>query len=63
MCYYNSCGGGKMILGAKALAEKLGVSRETLYRYMKKGMPYHQLSQKKRVFDLNEVENWLKGVK
>lgn len=50
-----------MIVGVNAMAREIGVSRETLYRYMKNGLPYHQISKKKRAFDLEEVKKWLKG--
>ncbi len=49
----------KYIIGVKKLAEELGISRETLYRYMKKGLPYHNISEKKRMFEVEEVKNWL----
>ena len=51
----------KYIIGVNKLAEELGISRETLYRYMKKGLPYHCISERKRGFDLEEVKIWLKG--
>lgn len=50
----------KYIIGVNKLAEELGISRETLYRYMKKGLPYHLISQRKRAFDVDEVKIWLK---
>lgn len=49
------------IIGVKKLAEELGISRETLYRYMKKGLPYHTISTKKRAFIIEEVKAWLEG--
>lgn len=50
----------KVIIGVKKMAEVLGVSRETLYRYMKDGLPYIQLSSKKRAFDVEKVNKWIK---
>lgn len=50
----------KYIIGVNKLAIELGISRETLYRYMKKGLPYHSISERKRGFDLEEVRVWLK---
>lgn len=51
----------KYIIGVKKLADELGISRETLYRYMKKGLPYHAISEKKRMFQIEEVKKWLEG--
>ena len=39
------------------LREILGVSRSAIYRYIEKGMPYHQVGPKKR-FILSEVVKW-----
>lgn len=39
------------------VSEVLGVSRPTVYTYIKKGMPYHQIGPKKR-FILSEVVKW-----
>ena len=50
----------KYIIGVNKLADELGISRETLYRYMKKGLPYHCISERKRGIDLEEVRLWLK---
>lgn len=50
----------KYIIGVNKLADELGISRETLYRYMKKGLPYHCISERKRAFDVEEVKVWLK---
>lgn len=49
----------KYIIGVKKLADELGISRETLYRYMKNGLPYHIISERKRAFDVEEVKIWL----
>lgn len=49
-----------MIFGAKNLAEKLGVSRMTIYAYIKKGMPCHRISKNKLAFDYEEVIGWIK---
>lgn len=49
-----------IIIGTKKMADMLGVSRETLYRYMKDGLPYIQLSSKKRAFEIDKVNEWIK---
>jgi predicted DNA-binding transcriptional regulator AlpA len=35
-------------------------SRATLYRYIKKGLPSHKVSEKLYGFKLEEVNNWIK---
>ena len=49
-----------MIIGANNLSNKLGVSRETIYKYCKDGMPYIQISERKRAFKMEDIEKWLK---
>lgn len=48
-----------IIIGVKKLAEYLGVSSRTIYRYIDKGMPHSTISPKKKTFDIYEVKNWL----
>lgn len=51
---------GQDILNGKQLCEKLGISTTLLYRLIKNGMPYHQLSTaSKKYYNLNEVKDWL----
>lgn len=49
-----------IIIGVTNLAQKLGLTRETIYKYCAMGMPYNQKGDK-RYFDLQEVNNWLMG--
>ena len=48
-----------IIIGVKKLAEHLGVSSRTIYRYMDKGMPHGTIGHKKKTFDIDEVKKWL----
>lgn len=47
-----------IIFGVKKLAEELGVSRTTIYRWMDSGMP-HGTKPNKQIFDLDTVKAWL----
>lgn len=49
-----------IIIGATNLAKELGISRITVYTYIKEGMPHHRKSERKIIFDLDEVKEWLK---
>ena len=50
-----------MIMGVRNLADELKISRNTVYGYIKRGLPAPTLSEKKLVFDLHEVKSWLKS--
>ncbi|MEK1378053.1 helix-turn-helix domain-containing protein [Limosilactobacillus fermentum] len=51
---------GKNILNGKQLCEKLGISTTLLYRLLKQGMPYHQLSTgSRKYYNIDEVQQWL----
>ncbi|HIZ53089.1 MAG TPA: helix-turn-helix domain-containing protein [Candidatus Enterococcus avicola] len=43
----------------KQLADRLGKSTTTIYRYMEKGLPYHYTPTGSLEFDIREVEKWL----
>lgn len=46
-----------------AVAEHLGVTRESIYRWMsKKGLPSHQVGRMWR-FQLSEIDEWVKSGK
>lgn len=49
-----------MVIGATNLAKELGISRITVYVYIKQGMPHYRKSANKIVFDIEEVKEWLK---
>ena len=51
------------IYNVSDLARNFNISRMTVYRYIKKGMPCKKSPTGRYVFDYEEVENWLKGVK
>lgn len=51
----------KIIYGVDKMAAYLGVSRFTVYKLINKGMPYIQISEKKRAFYLEDVTTWLKN--
>ena len=51
---------GKIILNGKQLCQELGISTTLLYRLLKQGMPYHQLSTASlKYYNLDEVKEWL----
>lgn len=51
---------GHEILNGKQLCEQLGISTTLLYRLLKTGMPYHQLTTASRkYYNLQEVQEWL----
>ena len=43
----------------KQLADRLGKSTTTIYRYMEKGLPYRYTPTGSLEFDIREVEKWL----
>ena len=51
-----------MIIGTVNIAKELRVSRDTIYRYCRKGMPYIKLNNRRRAYELNEVISWLKNI-
>ncbi|WP_278838540.1 helix-turn-helix transcriptional regulator [Ligilactobacillus agilis] len=51
---------GKDILNGKQLCAALGISTTLLYRLIRSGMPYHQLSTgSRKYYNLEEVKHWL----
>ena len=51
----------EIIRSGKELAKVLGVSQNTICNYLKRGMPYIQMANGRKGYDLKEVENWLLG--
>lgn len=47
------------MIDSKELCDKLGIHINTLYKYIKKGMPHIKL-ERKLLFNYDEVINWLK---
>jgi len=47
-------------LTAGELMEKLNISRSTLYRWRKDGMPHEKLGHKTIRYDFDEVKEWLR---
>lgn len=54
----NICYPTLKLITIKELSKEIGVSRSTIYRLLKKGLPYYQVGGSKR-FDLSEVRDWL----
>lgn len=46
------------LLTIKEMSKKLKVSRQTIYEWRKKGMPYKTIGAVIR-FDINEVADWI----
>ncbi len=44
----------------KELSEYLKIHENTVYNFIKKGMPYYKLGSREFRFDINEVKDWLK---
>ena len=51
----------EIIRSGKELAKVLGVSQNTICNDLKRGMPYIQMANGRKGYDLKEVENWLLG--
>lgn len=51
------------IFGVTDLSKKFNISRQTIYKYIAKGMPCRKSPIGKYVFEYEEVEKWLKGEK
>jgi len=49
-----------MWLNARQMSQLLFVSRGTLNRYMKDGLPYYRLGKRVLRFDEKEVNEWIK---
>lgn len=47
------------LITAKQLQEKLNVSRSTVYRWRKEGMPHKKIGHKTIRYDLDKVMEWL----
>ena len=60
-CLHNIKEVNQMIIGVTKLAKELGLSRYTIYEYIKKGMPHSKGGANRIVFELEEVKEWLKG--
>lgn len=51
---------GEEILNGRQLCKELGISTTMLYRLLKNGLPYHQLTANtRRYYYLEEVHHWL----
>lgn len=49
-----------LIIGTHNLAKELMISRETVYRYCNEGMPFIQINNRRRGYELKKIEQWLK---
>lgn len=52
----------KELLTTIELAEVLNISRQTIFRWRKEGMPFYKISKSVR-FDLEEIREWLQTKK
>jgi len=50
----------KRFFSIKEVTKFLGISRPTLYRLLKSGMPNYRLG-KRRIFDPEELVSWIKS--
>ena len=53
----------RIIIGSKELAKYLGYDVRTVYRWCENGMPYTQITKKKRAYNLDQIEAWLSSNK
>lgn len=53
----------KSLLTTEEVMNYLRISRSTLFRYLKEGMPYIQISKRKNLYDLDKVNEWLEKTK
>jgi excisionase family DNA binding protein len=62
--YQQVKGGGKM-LSAEELQQQLSISRSTLYRLRKEGLPHTKVGYRTIRYDLVQVLEWLekKGIR
>ena len=51
------------LMSVKEVAYFLGCSREGVYWYMKKGLPYLQMPEGRKKFRRREVLQWLEGLR
>lgn len=49
-----------MLVDMKQICKDLNISRTTVFKLMREGMPKHQLSPRMLRFDREEVMNWVK---
>lgn len=57
-----AAGGVEPWLSVDEIAEHLGVSRDTIYNWLKKGMPAHKFGKLWK-FQTSEVDKWIKAGK
>lgn len=46
-------------MSTELLCEELEISRQTVWRWIKDGMPYKAFGIRRNMFKLDEVMNWL----
>ena len=51
--------GGIKMMNTKELTEYLKIHENTVYTYIKKGMPHYRIGKELR-FEIEEVKEWLK---
>ncbi|MFA4990588.1 MAG: helix-turn-helix domain-containing protein [Candidatus Paceibacterota bacterium] len=50
-------------ISTKKLCEILGVTRETIHYWRKRGMPYHQYGTRTFRYKMEEIEAWQEKIK
>lgn len=50
-----------MLVDVKKLTEVLGVSRGTVFKMMREGMPHKKLTERTLRFDADEVLSWIEN--
>ena len=49
------------MINTEELKEYLKVHENTIYNYIKEGMPYYKIGNRSFRFELDEVKEWLKN--
>ena len=54
--------GGDILITYKDVMDKYKVSRTTVQKWVKDGMPFYKIGKSVR-FDEKEIDSWIRGVK
>ena len=61
-CYDKVMEGGDILITYKDVMDKYKVSRTTVQKWVKDGMPFYKIGKSVR-FDEKEIDSWIRGVK
>lgn len=50
-----------IIITTRAIAKELDVTTQTIYRWIKKGMPFIQLANGRRGYRMKDINEWMLG--